>query len=810
MAIECAHPRPALNMPSGSPARLRWQPPTFIPENLGDLRRFLAEQYRAIYNELMGAQMARAVVPLIDSLIQAQSGQIIQGVGDGQTIVLPAPVPGQLDDVRVVLDDVINPVTVVDPDGNATILSTPGVFDFNSANAQPYGTPPAATALGGGTFVVETADPVNLPAAYEATDSAEIDWTFSSGLVTLAVVNGSLALTRLAPVAAESFVGNFTAGSASPTARAGSSVAGDGLTYTAGGTLAVGSSTSIVVGANDVQRAALTGDVTAAQNVNTTAFRAFTARSVLANATNASAVPTELQGSTAHHLLKVNAAGTALVFEALPLAAFPTIADDTFLANISGGTAVPSAVALTTLAGAGLTGGADAILAVGAGDGIDVNANDVAVDVTDIVDGVSITEVATNNIQRAALTGAIAATAGSNATIFSGFRGNGGNSGARAVLDFLNGTNTTVALTDDGTDLELRVNVDDFPLTGLANQADDTFLANISGGSAPPTAVALSTLAGDGLTGGANAVLAVGGSTSIIVGANDVQRAALTGAVAAGQNGNGTVFSGIRDSGTLESPGRTFLNFVNTTSANLTVTQDAGNDELEISCERAALTGDVTASANSNATTIANDAVTNAKAADMAQGTIKGRALAAGTGDPTDLSAAQAAAIVAPSLASTSNIASGGTLQRAALTGEVTASQNSNALTIDKTISPTWTGTHTFGTATQFTGRVMFNADTTVATTGSINNLAIGNVNVVRFSGAAPSLSGMVPSNNGQLVLLVADNSLQLLNQTLSTASNQFIIPHTSITLDSGEGTFVWYDGTRQKWRLAIPHNSIS
>lgn len=62
--------------------------------------------------------------------------------------------------------------------------------------------------------------------------------------------------------------------------------------------------------------------------------------------------------------------------------------------------------------------------------------------------------------------------------------------------------------------------------------------------------------------------------------------------------------------------------------------------------ERAALTGDVTASANSNATTIADDAVSNAKLANMAQGLIKGRATGAGTGDPTDLTSAQATAIL--------------------------------------------------------------------------------------------------------------------------------------------------------------------
>lgn len=59
-----------------------------------------------------------------------------------------------------------------------------------------------------------------------------------------------------------------------------------------------------------------------------------------------------------------------------------------------------------------------------------------------------------------------------------------------------------------------------------------------------------------------------------------------------------------------------------------------------------ALTGDVTASGSgSAAATIANDAVSNAKLANMANSTIKGRTTA-GSGDPEDMTAAQAAAIV--------------------------------------------------------------------------------------------------------------------------------------------------------------------
>ena len=59
------------------------------------------------------------------------------------------------------------------------------------------------------------------------------------------------------------------------------------------------------------------------------------------------------------------------------------------------------------------------------------------------------------------------------------------------------------------------------------------------------------------------------------------------------------------------------------------------------------LTGDVTGTGTGSfAATIANDAVTNAKAANMAQATVKGRAAAAGTGDPTDLTADQVSTIL--------------------------------------------------------------------------------------------------------------------------------------------------------------------
>jgi hypothetical protein len=85
---------------------------------------------------------------------------------------------------------------------------------------------------------------------------------------------------------------------------------------------------------------------------------------------------------------------------------------------------------------------------------------------------------------------------------------------------------------------------------------------------------------------------------------------------------------------------------------------------------RAALTGDVTAAQASNATTIAANAVTNAKAAQMATQTIKGRTTA-GTGNAEDLTATQATAILN---AAVGDAGSGGTkgLVPAPATGDAT------------------------------------------------------------------------------------------------------------------------------------------
>ncbi len=138
-----------------------------------------------------------------------------------------------------------------------------------------------------------------------------------------------LVLGAFPTMAAGSFLANVTGSTAVPTAHDLATFAGAGLTYTnVTGILAVGSSTSIAVNANDIQRAALTGAITAAANSNATAFGVLAAKSVLANATNASAVPAALAGSAAFQHLRVNSANNALEWAVLTVTAPITLTSD--------------------------------------------------------------------------------------------------------------------------------------------------------------------------------------------------------------------------------------------------------------------------------------------------------------------------------------------------------------------------------------------------------------------------------------------------------------------------------------------------
>lgn len=296
----------------------------------------------------------------------------------------------------------------------------------------------------------------------------------------------------LAPIAAETFLGNFTGAPAAPAARAGTLVAGGGLTYAAGGTLAVGAGTRITVNADDVQLAAGAAD---------SFLGNFTAGSAVADYRAGGSVAGAGLTYTTGGTLAVGA-GTGLTVNANDVQ-ISTITAESFFGNFTGVVAVPVARTGTSVAGAGLTYTAGGTLAVGAGTRITVNADDVQL-------AAGAAESFLGNF-----------TAGSAVADYragSSVAGAGLTYTAGGTLAVGAGTNVTVNAND--------VAVTNFPLTGLANQAAETFNGNFTAGSAPPTARAGSSVAGGGLTYTAGGTLAVGAGTRITVNADDVQLAA--------------------------------------------------------------------------------------------------------------------------------------------------------------------------------------------------------------------------------------------------------------------------------------------
>jgi hypothetical protein len=155
-------------------------------------------------------------------------------------------------------------------------------------------------------------------------------------------------------------------------------------------------------------------------------------------------------------------------------------------------------------------------------------------------------------------------------------------------------------------------------ITELANITTDRLVGRDSAGAGPPEE------------------LTVGGGLEF-TGAGSVQRSALTGDVTATAGSNSTTiannavsFAKVQDISTDRLIGRDTAGTGDpeelTVGGGLEFTGAGG-------IQRAALTGDVTATAGSNSTTIANNAVSLAKMADMATASVLGRSTA-GTGDP--------------------------------------------------------------------------------------------------------------------------------------------------------------------------------
>lgn len=162
--------------------------------------------------------------------------------------------------------------------------------------------------------------------------------------------------------------------------------------------------------------------------------------------------------------------------------------------------------------------------------------------------------------------------------------------------------------------------------------------------------------------------------------------------------------------------------------------------------QRAALTGDVTASANSNTTAIASNVIVNADvntAAAIAQtklGAMTGFAeKASGSAATTSAEpivtysasanmSAERVTTSSTSVAVSTSVAGQIEFQRAALTGEVTASANANATTVVRSTnfaSAPWTGSHTWSGSGFFTVNTSGDVSFTSAIFGAVSSSTV-------------------------------------------------------------------------------------
>jgi hypothetical protein len=273
VTIGCSHPRKSLNLPNrtAGASRVQFQAPAMIPGLPSEAVRAILQAFQSVGQEFSRQAQRGATVPLLDALINARDGQIIRGIGNGQTIVLPQP-PIE-DGVQIVLDDVSTPVTVVEPDGTEVTLSTPGIYDYSPGGGDDGGfvTNPNASIMGGiSSGVVLGRETAGAGAIEELTVGAGLELNSGLGIadlgVTTARLNDLAVATGKIADAAVTFPKLVDAPSAG---FIGATIAGDYSHRTTAQVAAVFVSTSIVASGAQLQRAAVTGDVEIPQNSNT-------------------------------------------------------------------------------------------------------------------------------------------------------------------------------------------------------------------------------------------------------------------------------------------------------------------------------------------------------------------------------------------------------------------------------------------------------------------------------------------------------------------------------------------------------------
>lgn len=340
------------------------------------------------------------------------------------------------------------------------------------------------------------------------------------------------------------------------------------------------------------------------------------------------------------------------------------------------------------------------------------------------------------------------------------------------------------------------------PVAALSPIANDTFVGNVSGGTAAPSAVNLSTLAGAGLNFAAH-TLDVNGSTSITVTGDQVTRAALTGEVTATANANATTvtrstnFQSSPWTGDHEFDGQVRLGTVTSSASTGSI-----NVTLGASSTRVLLSGTGTITLGT------------------VSGCADGRVLVlefSGTGEHTITH--DASSVDAFSCPGNVDLIING---RGAVfaVGRLGGQNNwkiigvSNDLT---THANTWTAANTYSSTISMGQKVLF--------AGTISPTAISadqndytptgwsTANLVRLStnsATARTLTGAAAGSSGELKWLVnlGPGTISLdAASTSSTAANRWLhVSGTTFTISVNGVCGILYDGTSSRWRPVYPN----
>lgn len=156
--------------------------------------------------------------------------------------------------------------------------------------------------------------------------------------------------------------------------------------------------------------------------------------------------------------------------------------------------------------------------------------------------------------------------------------------------------------------------------------------------------------------------------------------------------------------------------------------------------------------------------------------------------------------------ASTSVVEAGGQYQRAALTGEATASQNANAVTVTRSTdydANPWTGAH------KFEGRLSLGTAQEETGSGAIN-VTLGDVIRLRFSHATGAHTvGTISGCAEGRILIVEFNGTGVHTVTHSTATDAVSCPGDVDLVITGRGGFVAVGrlATFNNWKIIATTN---